>query len=309
LPQLKGKRIAVGPMGSGARYSAEKILGKGGVNSETATLLPFAGIDAVGALRDGKVDAVWINGGPDSPAVQALLANPNARLMDFQLAEAFTRIFPNLVRVVLPKGVIEIDPPNPPNDVTLLGTTSRVLIRNDLHPAIVQLLAQTLKEEHGGQGLLQRSGEFPMNSDPEYPMAQIAVDYYKNGPSLLPKYLPFWMTIYAQRAITLLVATLAIVFPVFSLAPKLYIWSIQSHLRNLYRRLRVVEDALQWELTVPQAEALQSELADIDQAASAVSMRNADLLFIFRYHLDRAHSRLASRLAEAHNQKPKSVKA
>ena len=229
--------------------------------------------------------------------------------MDFQLAEAFTRIFPNFVRVVLPKGVIEIDPPNPPNDVTLLGTTSRVLIRNDLHPAIVQLLVQTLKEEHGGQGLLQRSGEFPMSSDPEYPMAQIAVDYYKNGPSLLPKYLPFWMTIYAQRAITLLVATLAIVFPVFSLAPKLYIWSIQSHLRNLYRRLRVVEDALQWELTVPQAEALQSELADIDQAASAVSMRNADLLFIFRYHLDRAHSRLASRLAEAQNQEPKSVKA
>jgi len=58
LPQLKGKHIAVGPIGSGARYSAEKILGKGGVNAETATLLPFAGIDAVGALKDGKVDAV-----------------------------------------------------------------------------------------------------------------------------------------------------------------------------------------------------------------------------------------------------------
>jgi hypothetical protein len=309
LSQLKGKRIAVGPIGSGARYSAEKILSKGGVNSETATLLPFAGLDAVSALKDGKVDAVWINGGPDSPAVQALLANPSVRLMDFQLAEAFTRIFPNLVRVVLPKGVFEIDPPNPPNDVTLLGTTSRVLIRNDLHPAIIQLLSQTMKEEHGGQGLLQRSGEFPMSNDPEYPMSQIAVEYYKNGPPLLQKYLPFWMTIYAQRTIAALIATLAILLPVFSFAPRLYIWSIQSHLRNLYRRLRVVEDALHWELTVPQAEALQSELADIDRAASAVSMRNADLLFIFRYHLDRTHSRLAARLAEAQNQKPKSVKA
>jgi len=309
LSQLKGKRIAVGAIGSGTRSSAEKILSKGGVNSETATLLPFAGLEAVSALKDGKVDVVWINGGPDSPAVQALLANPSVRLMDFQLAEAFTRIFPDLVRVVLPKGVIEIDPPNPPNDVTLLGTTSRILIRNDLHPAIVQLLSQTMKEEHGGQGLLQRSGEFPMSIDPEYPMSQIAIEYYKNGPPLLQKYLPFWMTIYAQRTIAALIATLAIALPVFSFAPKLYIWSIQSHLRNLYRRLRVVEDALQWELTVPQAEALQSELADIDRAASAVSMRNADLLFIFRYHLDRTRSRLASRLVEAQNQKPKSVKA
>ena len=129
-------------------------------------------------------------------------------------------------------------------------------------------------------------------------MSQIAIEYYKNGPPLLQKYLPFWMTTYAQRTIAALIATLAIVLPVFSFAPKLYIWSIQSHLRNLYRRLRVVEDALQWELTVPQAEALQSELAEIDRAASAVSMRNADLLFIFRYHLDRTRSRLASRLTE-----------
>jgi TRAP-type uncharacterized transport system substrate-binding protein len=34
LSQLKGKRIAVGPEGSGTRLSAEKILGKGGVKSE-----------------------------------------------------------------------------------------------------------------------------------------------------------------------------------------------------------------------------------------------------------------------------------
>ena len=299
LSQLKGKRIAVGPMGSGTRYSAEKILGKGGVNPETATLLPFAGLDAVGALKDGKVDAAWINAGPDALPVQALLTNPSVRLMDFTTADAFTRIFPELVRVVLPKAVIEIDPPNPPNDVTLLATTGRVLIRDDVHPAIVQLLAQTMKEEHGGPGLFQRGGEFPMSIDPEYPMAQIAVDYYKDGPSLLPKYLPFWMAIYARRTIALLIATLAIVLPVFGFAPRLYGWFVQERLRKLYRRLRVVENEMHSELTAPQLEALQSDLVDIDRVASAVPMRHSDLYFIFRYHLDQTCSRLASRLAEA----------
>jgi TRAP-type uncharacterized transport system substrate-binding protein len=302
LSQLKGKRIAVGPIGSGTRYSAERILSKGGVNSGTATLLPFAGLEAVGALKDGKVDAAWFNAGPDAPAVQALLTNPSVRLMDFPTAEAFARIFPDLVRLVLPKGVIEIDPPNPPNDMTLLGTTSRVLIRDDLHPAIVQLLSQTMKEEHGGPGLFQRSGEFPMSIDPEYPMAQIAIDYYKNGPSLLPKYLPFWMAIYTRRTIALLIATLAIVLPVFGFAPRLYGWFVQERLRKLYRRLRVVEQALQGELTIPQAEVLQSDLADIDRVASAVPMRHSDLFFIFRLHLDQTRSRLASRLVEARSQ-------
>jgi hypothetical protein len=124
-------------------------------------------------------------------------------------------------------------------------------------------------------------------------MSQIAVEYYKNGPSLLQKYLPFRMAAYAQRAIAALIATLAIIFPAFSLAPRLYVWIIKSHLRKLYRRLRVVEDALHWDVTVPQAEALQRELADIDRAAKTVSIRNADLIFIFRYHLERIHSILA----------------
>ena len=294
LPQLKGKRIAVGPEGSGTRYTAaERILSKANINSKTATLLPLEGNAAVDALNDGKVDAVLIVGGSDAPAVRALLANPRIRLMDFSTAEAFTRIFPDLVRLVLPKGAIEIDPPNPTNDVTLIGTTAKVLIRDDLHPAIVQLLARTMKEVHGGLGLFQRNGEFPASFDPEFPMAQIAVDYYKNGPSFLAKYLPFWMTIYAQRMIAFSVAAIAIVFPAFSFAPRLYEWFAQTRLRGLYRRLRAVENALHTNLTVPQVEKLQSELADIDQATSIVPMRNSDLYFMLRYHLNQTRSRLA----------------
>ena len=292
LSQLKGKRIAIGPEESGARYTAERILSKANINSKTVTLLPFGGNAAVDALDDGKVDVDFIVGGSDSPAVRALLTDPRARLMDFSIAEAYTRLFPDLVRLILPKGVIEIDPPNPPNDVTLLGTTSRVLIRRGLHPAIVQLLARTMKEEHDGPGLFQRAGEFPTSADPEFPVSQIAIDYYKNGPSLLPKYLPFWMTIYAQRAIAFLVASLAIVLPVFGFAPRLYAWFVQQRLRGLYRRLRVVENALKEEPTIPQVEALRNELADLDRASNVVPMLNSDLYFMFRYHLDRTRSRL-----------------
>ena len=298
LSQLKGKRIAVGPEGSGARYTTERILSKANINSKTATLFPFGGDEAVDALNDGKVDVVLIPGGSDLPAVRALLTNRRVRLMDFSMAEAFTRIFPDLVRLTLPKGAIEIDPPNPPDDVTLLGTTSKVLIRNDLHPAIVQLLARTMKEEHEGPELFQRAGEFPTSFDPEYPMSQIAIDYYKNGPSLLPKYLPFWMTIYTQRAIAFLVASAAIVFPVFGFAPRLYAWFVQERMRGLYRRLRIVENALQAELTVAQVESLQNELTDLDRATSVVPVRNSDLYFMFRYHLDRTRARLV----EAQNQ-------
>jgi TRAP-type uncharacterized transport system substrate-binding protein len=292
LQQLKGKRIAVGPEGSGARYTAERVLSKADINSQTARLLPLAGDAAVEALNGGKVDAAFIVSGSDAPAVGALLTNPGVRLMDFSTADAFTRIFPDLVRLVLPRGVIKIDPLNPPNDVTLVGTTAKVLIRDDVHPAIVQLLARTMKEEHGGPGLFQQSGEFPAIADPEFPVAEIAVDYYKNGPPFLAKYLPFWMTTYARRMIAFLVATLAVIFPVFGFAPKVYGWFVQERLRKLYRRLRAVENTLQVGLAAPQLEALQSELAEIERATSAVPMRNSELYFMLKYHLDRTRSRL-----------------
>jgi len=294
LSQLKGKRIAVGPEGSGARHTAERLLSKADINANTATLLPFSGDAAVGALMDGRADVAFIVGGSDAPSVAKLLTNRKLRLMNFSsTAEALTRMFPDLVRLVLPKGVIEIDPPNPPEDITLVGTTAKVLIRDDLHPAIVQLLARTMKEEHRGPGLFQRSGEFPSIEDPEFPVSRIAADYYRNGPTFLANYLPFWMTIYAQRAIAFIVAALAIVFPVFGFAPRLYEWLIHQRLRRLYRRLRVIEIALQRELTAPQIKSLEDELAKIERAARAVPLRQSDLYFVIKYHLDQTRARLA----------------
>jgi hypothetical protein len=95
-----------------------------------------------------------------------------------------------------------------------------------------------------------------------------------------------------QRAIAFLVATLAIVYPVFGFAPRLYGWFVQERLRGLFRRLRAIENALREPLTVTEVEALQSQLAEIDRATSHVPMRNSDLYFMLRYHVDQTRSRL-----------------
>jgi TRAP transporter TAXI family solute receptor len=292
LTQLKGKRIAVGPEGSGARYTAERILTRAKIDAKTTTLVPLAGDAAVEALNKGTVDAALLVGGSDAPSVESLLNNPNIRPMNFSSADALTRVFPDVVRLVLPKGVIQLDPPSPPNDITMVGTTAKVLIRDDLHPAIVQLLAQTLKEEHSGAGLFQRTGEFPATDDPEFALSSVAVEYYRSGPSLLAKYLPLWTTSYAQRTIAFLVAALAIVFPAFGFAPRLYEWFVRQRFRQLYQRLRAIENALQERLTATKAEALQVELDDIERSTITVPMRHSDLYFMLRYHLDRTRSRL-----------------
>jgi hypothetical protein len=150
-------------------------------------------------------------------------------------------------------------------------------------------------EAHSGPDIFQRSGEFPNSADTEYPVAQSARDFYKNGPSFLNRHLPFWMTSYVERTVAVLVAVIAIGFPVFSYAPKLYLWFIRDRVRKLYRRLRIVDKALLTELTPPQVQALQKDLESIRRSASIIPMRNSDLFFDLEIHIDRTRTHAASR--------------
>src|SRR5262249_38668107 len=276
LSQLKGKRIAVGPAGSGTRAAAEQILGKSGVNSETAALLPFGGVAAVAAMNEGKVDAVWIVGSPDATAVHSFLTNPNVRLMSFPLAEAFTRIFPELVRLTLPQGVIDVDRVIPPNDVVLIGSTAKVLVRSDLHPQIVQLLLQTMVEAHSGSNLFQRSGEFPNSTDPEYPVAPAAIDFYKSGPSFMQRHLPLWLSVHAQRAIALLSTAVAIGLPLFRFLPVIYQWVMRRRLIYWYGKLKALEASFDRN---PGDKYLPEKQIEIERIEDAVSHIHLPLTF------------------------------
>ena len=245
LAQLKGKRIAVGPVGSATRHTAEQVLGKGGVNSETATFLPFAGSAADKALNDGQVDAVWIIGVPEATAVQSFLRNPNVRPMSFPMSEAFTRIFPDLARMTLPQGTVDIERVIPSDDVQLIGTKSKVLIRSDLHPEIVQLLLQTMKEVHGGADLFHRGGEYPNGTDSEYTVAPTAIDFYKNGPSFMQRHLPLWLSVHVQRAIAVLVTGIAIGLPLLHFVPQGFNWMTRRRLLHWYAQLKALETSFE----------------------------------------------------------------
>jgi TRAP-type uncharacterized transport system substrate-binding protein len=297
LSQLIGKRIAVGPVGSATRAGAEQILAKAGVNSESATLLPIGGSAAVDAINDGKVDAVWIFGAPDSPAVHSFLHNPNVRIMGFQTAEAFTRIFPGLARLVLPQGVIDIYRNIPPNDVILIGSTTKVLVRSDLHPEIVQLLLQTMVEVHGGTNIFQRAGEFPNGIDVEYPVAPAATDFYKNGPSFMQRHLPLWLSVHAQRAIAVLVTVIALGLPIFRFLPTAYNWLTRRRLFYWYAQLKKLEASFDASPVDQHLAETQAEIERIEEAVSHIRfpLTFSDQLYNLRSHIDIVRRKLAAR--------------
>ena len=303
LTQFRGKRIGLGAEGSGDRTVCEKILAVAGITYDNTTLVTVPSEHVINNLDSGGIDAVFRTFSPDSPILDALLRGPQYRLMNFSEAEALTRIFPYLVRLVLPRGAIDLQRKLPTADTTLVATTNVLMVRKGVHPAIVDLLAIAISQAHSSPGLFHKVGEFPTETDPEYPMSQGARDFYKNGPSFLNWYLPFWMTNYAQQVIAVLVAVIAIVVPVFNYVPKLFLWFIHDRVRRLYRRLRIVDNALLAGVGASEMKALQTELESIVRAANIVPMRSSELFFELKSHIDRTRGNFAS--AEARSRRAK----
>jgi TRAP transporter TAXI family solute receptor len=309
LRQLKGKRVALGLVGSGGRVLAEDILRLGGVDSKNTTLLAQTVPQATSDLKAGKIDAMFLTIAADSPLLRTLLTTPDIKLMSLSRAEALPRIYPYVVRFVVPQGLFDWDNNIPSTDVTIVATTLNVMVRKDFHPALIGLLAQAMVETHGRAGIFQQAGEFPTQIDPEYPMSEIARDFYRDRPSFLNRYLPFWMTSYAKRTIAVLVAIFAIVLPLFNYAPKLHQWYFRERVLKLYRRLRMIERKLHSELTEAQIVDLQHDLENIERAAGILGVPNrfSDLFFSFKIHIDLTRTRLASRFVEVRSQTAKAA--
>jgi hypothetical protein len=223
---------------------SDKILAIGGITAENTTMVPFPVAGAYKALLDGKVDGVFHIMTPDEPILLTMLKDPKVKPFSFEKSEAISRLFPTLVRLVMPRGMVDFGNHIPATEVTFLAETNFMAVRKEVHPAIINILVQTMLEAHRAPGLYQKAGEFPTQTDPEFPMDETAVDFYKNGPSYLNRYLPFWITNYLQRLAAVLTTVVAIALPLFSFAPKMYWGFVSYRLGSMYRRLRAIDASL-----------------------------------------------------------------
>ena len=309
LTELRGKRVAVFPVGTGTRIVSDKVLAISGVTTETATLLSLGPREAVDAVVGGTADAAFLGFASDAPILQSILRDSRVQLMSVARTEALTRHFPFLVRLVLPQGAIDFANNIPASDVVLFSTTNSLVVRSDLHPALIRLLAEAVLETHDKPGLFQQAGEFPKQTDPDFPMAESALDFYKNGHPFLERYMPTWLVPHFQRLLAVLVAMGAIVLPIFSVVPKLFRSFVEYRLSSMYRRLREIEATLQIDNATSQVSTLSAELASIDRNISlfGIPKQYSDLFFSIKSHLDVVRTRLESRRAELQGKESKAA--
>lgn len=309
LRDLKGMRINVGPVGTGVPQVFGKILSANGLDPKGLTLRDLENTPATVALLSGAIDGMVFSSAADALLIQMLLQTPGIKLFDFAQSEAYTRRFPFLSHVVLPRGIVDFGRDIPARNYRLIAPTATLVAREDLHPALVDLFVQAASEIHGGAGWFQRHGEFPTASYTEIPVASTAEKFYRDGPPFLQRYMPFWLANFFERMWIVIVPLGALLLPLSRIVPPLYVWKVRSRIYRWYGQLRSVEQALEDLAPARRNEVCAQQLArlnDIEQRVNQLSipLSFAEEVYRLRSHINLVRKRVHWLLAGVQDQAP-----
>ncbi|RJX33708.1 MAG: C4-dicarboxylate ABC transporter substrate-binding protein [Oxalobacter sp.] len=296
LSQLKGKRVAVGASGSGAQILAKKLLSMNGIEPGGETqLLEIDSDDAAKEMLAGKIDAIFLmSESAEGKTIRTLMRAPQVHLYNFIQADGYVRRIHYLNKLELPRGSLNFGKNLPAENVSLVGPSIELIARNDLHPALSDLLLEAAREVHGRRGLLRKQGEFPAPHEREYPISEDAQRYYKSGKSFLYRALPYTLASLLSRLLVAFVPMLVILIPGIKIIPKIYRWRINLGIYRWYRALLGVEQELVGELTPQKHEELRERIDYIEQVVNGmrVPASFAEQFYVLRGHIGFVRERL-----------------
>jgi TRAP transporter TAXI family solute receptor len=302
LTDLKGKRINLGPEGTGVPRLFRQVLDANGIAPGELRIGALENTPATMELLAGRIDGLVFSSAPEAPLIQMLLQTPGIKLFNFTQADAYTRRLPFLTHVVLPRGIVDLGRDIPAQDYHLIAPTATLVARSDLHPALVDLFVQAASDIHGGTGWFQTQGQFPSARYTEIPVAREAAKFYKDGPPLLQRYMTFWLANFFDRMWVVVVALAALLIPLSKVVPPLYVWRIKSRVYRWYGQLRTVEqelEAAQGEGREAVCAGLLKRLDEIEELVNQISipLAFADGLYGLRSHINFVRNRVRNAMA------------
>jgi hypothetical protein len=141
VPDLKGKRVSLGPAGSGTEVKATRILEAYGMTPTDLQVQRLSSQDASDALRDGKIDAFFFDGGLPVGAILDLANSMKIKLIDHsdavkKMADKYGAFY---FAAKIPKEIYKTSA-----DVGVAGLANLLLVPSSFDRALAQAVIRTI---------------------------------------------------------------------------------------------------------------------------------------------------------------------
>jgi len=260
---FENKRIYVNRIGSGTRFMVQNLLALSPKMRSTSVQLVenLSPIEAVDALKNHRIDGMFLLAGYDSKNVQSLLADPQVRILNFPVADALAFKIKGVDAVTLPKGIYSISPPRPAQDIKMIAAATTLLVKKDLHPEIQYLLLQASKSSYEANDVaFDRPGGFPAFTEKGVPHSEIADKYYEKGPPALSNRVPFWLASFLEYAWITLIALAAIIYPIMQFRPNYRAYIYEMYSDRLYNEIFDLSGKIEAATSLDQIQACFKEI-------------------------------------------------
>ncbi|WP_419786473.1 TAXI family TRAP transporter solute-binding subunit [Pseudodesulfovibrio sp.] len=300
LNELHKLRVAIGPEGSGTNQIIRRLLDENGVTDENARFVEEDTSKSVPDLIHGRLDVLFVVAGIDSRVIETLSREgTRVRMLSLGRAEAYARSHHFLKRLVLPQGAINLAEDLPRENVYMLAPTANLVVREGLHPALEYLFLLAAREIHRQGDVFALPGEFPSAEGLLFPLTGEAENFYKKGPPLLMRWLPYTLAVNLERLKVLLIPLLTLLFPLFKITPPAFRWQIRRRIFKWYKRLKKLDLAAYEAKTSEEAEDLLVQLEEMDKLVleTSVPLSYVDAIYSLRIHINYIRSRMKEKLA------------
>jgi hypothetical protein len=183
----------------------------------------------------------------------------------------------------------------PVNDLYLVAPAVDLVARDNLHPALSDVLLEAAKEVHGSAGMFRKNGEFPAPLEHEFRISPDAERYYASGKSFLYRSFPFWVASLLNRLLAVLIPIALLLIPAMRIVPFIYRWHIQSRIYPWYKALLELEHrAFDAPVDMAKRKELLEQLAHIESAVNRTKIPPSfgDMFYGLRGHINFVRNRL-----------------
>lgn len=292
IAEIKEKRIGIALAGSGTRKITDQIFELNGVSTKSPNFYAAAPDILLTKLQAHELDVAIFVYKAEAPFITKVYKDPDIKFMSFNEAYGYLQSMPSLAVLKIPHSILDIPTNTPEKEIQVISPVAELVINEHFHPAIITLLMREINDVINDPTIVAVENTFPNTNNLSFRVNEDALDYVKNGLSLVDQYLPFWVAVWFDRLIRVVLPLLAILLPIYNFLPGVIEYFEKQKKARVYIELRHLENELSQnvdrDLIITRLNVIENKVIQ--------SKFEAEEIFDMRSHIDLVREKLTSQL-------------